>query len=44
MKAGSIPQMKIAFSLTLAANFFNGGGQSCYITPSFPDVTVTFLN
>ena len=41
MKAGSIPQMKIAFSLSTAVNF---PASNCTVSPSSPSVTVTFLN
>jgi hypothetical protein len=41
MKAGSIPQMKIAFDLSTAVNF---PASNCTVSPSSPSVTVTFLN
>jgi len=41
MKAGSIPQMKIAFDLSAATNF---PASNCTVSPASPSVTVTFLN
>ena len=41
MKAGSIPQMKIAFDLSAATNF---PASNCTVSPDSPSVTVTFLN
>jgi len=41
MKAGSIPQMKIAFDLSAATNF---PASNCTVSPASPTVTVTFLN
>ena len=40
-KAGSIPQMKIAFDLSAATNF---PASNCTVSPASPAVTVTFLN
>ena len=40
-KAGSIPQMKIAFDLSAATNF---PASNCTVSPASPSVTVTFLN
>ena len=40
-KAGSIPQMKIAFDLSAATNF---PAANCTVSPASPSVTVTFLN
>jgi len=40
-KAGSIPQMKIAFDLSSATNF---PASNCTVSPASPSVTVTFLN
>ena len=40
-KAGSIPQMKIAFDLSAATNF---PAANCTVSPASPTVTVTFLN
>ena len=41
MKAGSVPQMKIAFDLSAATNF---PAANCTVSPASPSVTVTFLN
>ena len=41
MKAGSIPQMKIAFDLSSATNF---PASNCTVSPASPSVTVSFLN
>ena len=41
MKAGSVPQMKIAFDLSAATNF---PASNCTVSPASPAVTVTFLN
>ena len=41
MKAGSIPQMKIAFDLSAATNF---PASNCTVSPASPVVKVTFLN
>ena len=41
MKAGSIPQMKIAFDLAAAVNF---PASNCTVSPAAPVVTVTFIN
>jgi len=40
-KAGSIPQMKIAFDLSEATNF---PSNDCTVSPAAPAVSVTFLN
>lgn len=42
-KQGKMPQLQIAFSLTGAADFDDAGGATCYVTPSSPSVTVTFV-
>ena len=44
MKPGKLSKMKIAFDLSAATNFFEAGGQDCYITPSSPSVTVSFVD
>ena len=43
MKAGSIPQMEIAFDLSAATNF-PAGSNDCTVSPASPAVTVNFLN
>ena len=43
LKPGKMPNVQVAFSLTNAVSFSEGGGTDCLVTPNAPAVAITFV-